>query len=102
MFIIVLFPFNNLSSTNLDSSHTGVSGRKKTSTAGRSGNIAPGSVVRRQGSSEPRMYIRRFPVFAAAGIRMVNVPLSSGVDISLKIINFLMNLKLKFTNKVLL
>jgi hypothetical protein len=51
---------------------------------GRSGKIAPGSVVKRQGRREPRMYMRRLPVLAAAGISIVKVPLSSGVDISLE------------------
>ena len=36
----------------------------------------------RQVSSQPRMYISKLPVLAAAGIRMVRVPLSSGVEIS--------------------
>ena len=50
--------------------------------------MAPGSVVRRQGRRDPRMYMSRLPVLAAAGISIVRVPLSSGVDISLKKILF--------------
>ena len=66
----------------LPSSQAGVSGRRRRRRAGRKGMKAPGMQESLQESSQPRMYIRRFPVLAAAGIRMVSVPLSSGVEIS--------------------
>ena len=53
--------------------------------AGSKGMKAPGRQVSLQGSSQPKMYIRRLPVLAAAGIKIVRVPLRSGVEISLRL-----------------
>ena len=68
--------------SDLDRSQAGVSGSPSSMMKGRRGISAPGRQVRRQASSQPRMYISRLPVLAAAGIRMVSVPRSSGVEIS--------------------
>ena len=68
----------------LVSNQEGVSGRANTNIAGSKGMKAPGRHDSLQGKSQPKMYMRRLPVFAAAGIRIVSVPLSSGVDISRK------------------
>ena len=70
--------------TYLLMSQTGDSGRKATSINGSSGKKAPGRDVSRQGRSEPMMYMMRLPELAAAGIRMVRLPLREGVEISLR------------------
>jgi len=51
---------------------------------GRRGRNAPGRVVNLHGRKHPNMYIKRFPVLAARGMKIVSWPLSSGVEISLK------------------
>ena len=74
--------------SDLERSQAGVSGSPSTMMKGRRGINAPGRQVRRQASSQPSMYISRLPVLAAAGIRMVRVPRSSGVEISRTRFNF--------------